>query len=237
MARMTLNQAERRELISSMVTNCAGWDKEDLDILHNMSDDKLWVHARGCAQLIANEEEDAGDLSDEIEPSAATELESSATEGLEDEEVDGNQGEQGPPAVEPDAETKDQPKKCWDEEGNETSCPEETADGENVTENQYLNFLPPRIRSVVVNAIKFEQAQKAQLVGSITANSRNRFSSQYLMRMSLDELQALADLASPRRSNQLYVGAAGGPVLNQSDVDREDILTVPTLEFTMSSKG
>lgn len=234
MATITLNQAERKELISALVTNCAGWDKEDVDILTNMSDSKLFAHAQGCAQLIANEGEidTAGDLPDSVDPSAASETESAATTADEEQTVEGEQGEAGVTKTEPDEE-KDQPEKCWDEEGNEVDCGEKTASGENVQNmQQYLDKLPGPVRSVVVNALKFEQAQKTQLVSRITTNRRNRFSEQYLMNMGLDELQALADLAAPQRSQPTYIGAVGGPVLNEADVDRDDILTIPVLEFS-----
>jgi hypothetical protein len=234
MASLTLNQSERRELISALVTNCAGWDAEDIELLVNMSDEKIWAHAQGCAHLIANasgeEIESTGNMPDSLEPSSSDELNSSTEDADDEQEVgDGDVGEKGTD-VEQDEE-KDQPKKCWDEDGNETSCPEGKADGENVTENEWLSYAPPRIRSVVINAMKFEQAQKKQLVATITANSRNRMSAGFLMTKGLDELEALADLAAPRRNNAVYVGAAGGPVLNQANVDREDILTVPVLNF------
>jgi len=91
-------------------------DKDDLDILVNMSDEKLWAHAQGCAQLIANadgeEIESTGDLPDSLEPESA-ESENSAAEGADDEqEVQGDEGEAGVTKTEPDEE-KDQPKKCW----------------------------------------------------------------------------------------------------------------------------
>lgn len=234
MASLTLNQAERKELITALVTNCAGWDQDDIDILVNMSNDKLWAHAEGCAKLVANAEiEDSGDLPDSLEPSSADEDRSAAEEGDDEQQVEGEEGEAGPTKTHPDEE-KDQPKKCWDEEGNEVDCGDSTASGENVqNEAAYLRNLPPRIQSVVINALKFEHTQKQQLVGQITANSRNRFSKDYLMGMGLEELQALADLAAPkRRAQPIYAGAQGGPVFNEADIDREDILTVPVLEFT-----
>jgi hypothetical protein len=232
MAGLTLNQAERRELIAALVTNCAGWDDEDIGLLANMSSDKLWAHAQGCAQLIANEDIDDSGLPDTLEPSSASELETAAEDSDEEQVVD--DGDQGDNLAETEQdEDKDQPKKCHDEEGNEIECGDsETAEGENVTENQYLRRLPPRIQSVVMNALRFEQEQKRQLVGRITTNRRNRFSEGYLMRMGLDELQALAEIASPVRNSPTYAAAAGGPTFNESQVDRDDILTIPVLEFT-----
>lgn len=240
MAQITLNQAERRELITALVTNCAGWDEEDIDLLVNMSDQKIWTHAQGCAQLIANAEaEDDSGIPDSMEPESADTHEGEADEEGDEgwgsevlDEAGSDQGEDGPEAGDDDTQDKDQPKVCHDEDGNEIECSEETAEGENVTENRYLAQLPPRIRSVVINALKFEQAQKRSLVNQITANSRNRFSEGYLMRMGVDELQALADLATPRRSQAVYTGAAGAPVMNETPVDRDDVLTIPTLEFS-----
>jgi len=235
---LTLNRAERRELITALVANCAGWDEDDIQILVNMSDQKLWSHAQGCAQMIANaaEGDDTG-LPDSMDPSSASELESEVDDGIEEEELDtSDDGEDGPDAGDDDSQERDQPKRCHDDEGNEIECGDsETAEGENVqNEYYYLASLPPRVRSVVLNAMKFEHAQKQQLVGQITANSRNRFSDSYLMRMGVDELQALAELATPpqRRPQPNYIGAAGGPTFNEAHgVDRDDILVPPVLEF------
>lgn len=243
MARLTLNQSERKELIAALVTNCAGWDEDDIELLVNMSDQKLYTHAQGCAQLIANEDiDDAGDLPDSLDPSSASEDNSAAEQGDDEQQYgdDGqDQGDEVTDDVEDDEGVKDQPTKCHDEEGNEIECPDQegdtTAEGENVqNEARYLNRLPPRIRSVVVNALRFEHAQKRQLIANIRSNPRNRFSDQYLINMGLDELQALSDLASPRRSQPSYAGAAGGPTLNEVNVDRDDLLVPPVLEFTMS---
>ncbi len=240
---LTLNQAERKELIAALVTNCAGWDEDDIELLVNMSDEKLYTHAEGCAQLIANEDiDDAGDLPDSLDPSSASEDNSSAEKGDDEQQVaEGEDQGDDVASTEQDTEgVKDQPKKCHDEEGNEIECPDQegdtTAEGENVqNEAAYLSRLPRRVQSVVINALRFEHAQKQQLVTNIKQNPRNRFSDQYLMNMDLDELQAMAELATPqRRGQQSYVGAAGGPTLNEISVDRNDLLVPPVLEFTMA---
>lgn len=240
--KLTLNQAERKELITALVTNCAGWDEGDIELLVNMSDEKLYTHASGCAQLIANEDiEDSGDLPDSLEPASASEDNAAAEKG-DDEQTLAEGEDQGDNVATTEEDTegvKDQPTKCHDEEGNEIECPDQEgetkAGGDNVqNEAQYLNRLPSRIRSVVVNALRFEQEQKKQLVTNIQRNPRNRFHETYLMNMGLDELQAMADLASTRKSQPSYAGAAGGPTLNETNVDRDDLLVPPVLEFTMS---
>ena len=241
--RLTLNQAQRRELITALVTNCAGWDQDDIELLVNMSSEKLYSHANNCAQLTANagsgeEIESTGELPDTLEPSSAEEI-NSAAEDADDEQLVAEGEDQGDDVASTEEDQKkDQPTKCHDEEGNEIECPdmhgEHHAEGENVTENQYLDRLPPRIRSVVVNALRFENAQKSQLIANIKSNPRNRFHESYLRGMGLDELQALAEIATPPRRGGApasYAGAQGGPTLNEA-VDRDDLLIPPTLEFT-----
>ena len=233
---LTLNRADREEIISTLVTNCGGWDEEDIELLAGMGDEKLFAHVQNCADLVTNEDIDDSGLPGTLDPSSAQELESEADdEGWEEEQVGtAPQGTGGPPTGTPETQKQDQPKICHDEDGNEIECPEgeSSPGGENVTENEYLGMLPPRIRSVVINALKFENEQKSQFVGMITTNSSNRFNPDYLMTKPLKELELIADLAQPRRQNpQMYIGANGGPVINQEAVDRDDILTVPVLEF------
>lgn len=231
MAGLTLNKAERRELIAALVTNCGpSWDEEDIELLTNVSDEKLVAHAEDCAQrLVANEDiEVEGDLPDSLDASTS-EDESEAKDGKT---VRG----------------KDQPKKCFDDDGNEVSCPD--GDGEQsgapsagdkpMTENEWLEIAPPRIRSVVTNAMAFEHAQKQQLVERITANKRNRFSEDYLMDLSVQELEGIVDLMPAPTNNRrqpLYIGASGGPVLNVAQADPDDILVPPTLDFTREHRN
>ncbi len=240
---LTLNEKEKRAIIEALVTNCAGWDEEDVDLLTNLSDRKLFAHARRCAQLIANADpEDNSGLPGTLEPeSASTQEHEAEDEGWEDETLDdagSDDGLDGPPSSTDETEDLDQPKRCHDEQGNEVECGDSSAArGENVTKNEldWLAKLPPRVQSVVTNALKFEDQQKRILVGQIVANRRNRFSKNYLMGMGIDELQALSELAAPvnNRSRQpLYVGP-GGPTFNEAfSTDRDDVLIPPTLEFT-----
>jgi hypothetical protein len=237
---LTLNRAERKEAILALVTNCAGWDEEDVQLLANMNDGKLMSHLQNCAQLTANADpEDDSGYSDRMKPESAGSHESDADEdgdeGWGSEVLDSagsDDGEDGPEAGTDDTKKKDQPKVCYDDDGNEIACAEGTATGDNVQNTeQYLQSLPPAIRSVVTNALKFERAQKQQLIGKIVANRRNRFSERYLSRMGVDELEALAELASPPKA--VYNGAQGGPVNNAAGgVDPDDLLIPPVLEFS-----
>lgn len=229
MAEITLNADDRKELISALVHNCNGWDEEDVDLLTNMSAGKLFAHAGNCHDMIvANElianadpEDDSG-LPGSLEPDSASSQETSAeSEGWEEEnDPPGNQEPKGT-TIKQD-EDKDQP----------TSKTKKVS--MEVTENEWLEQAPPMIREVVVNALQFQNEQKKQLVAQITANSRNRFNEDYLMGHSVEELQALVELATPpnRTPQPTFIGAAGGPVFNEEPIDRDDVLAIPTLEFT-----
>lgn len=232
---LTLNQQERKELIAALITNCGGWDQDDIDLLVNMDDDKLVAHVTNCAEMVQNaaESDDSG-LPGSLDPAGAGEIDSDAETSDDEQEVDGEARESGPSKTHPDGK-KDQPsrkKKPTQDRGiRDYEEPEE------MTENEYLKMLPPRIQSVVINALNFETEQKRQIIGRITANSRNRFSPEYLMDKDLDELQAMADLASPRNAPPIFAGAVGGPTANAIDVDRDDILTIPTLEFALADRN
>jgi len=230
MAGITLNQAERQELISALVYNCHGWDEDDVDLLTNMSAGKLFGHAQNCADMkelagfVANADpEDDSGLPGSLEPDSASSIESSAEdEGWEEEnDPPGNQEPKGP-TVKQD-EDKDQP----------TSKTKKVS--MEVTENQWLERAPAAIREVVINALNFQHEQKRQLVGRITANQKNRFHENYLMNHSVEELEAWADMTAPAQQDRrlpIFAGAAGGPVFNEDPIDRDDILDIPTLEFT-----
>lgn len=238
---LTLNEDQKVEAIRSLVVNCDGWDEEDIDLLVNFDDEKLMQHVVNCAELIENMEEDDG-IPASMDTGGPGEKSSAATTEGWDEEIT-DKGDQGDnlAATEQDK-NKDQPKRCHDEEGNEIKCPENesTAQGENVqNERQWLSSAPPRIREVVINALRFEQGQKDQLIETITANQSNRFTDEYLHSLSTRELEGIAALATQPVVNragkivQDYSGAAGGPVLNET-VDRNDVLTIPTIDYSRS---
>jgi len=122
------------------------------------------------------------------------------------------------------------------------------------TANQWLATAPPEIRSVVQNAMRVETKQKQDLVKRITANARNRFKPEALMRKGLDELTALADLAGPVHNEYEfeefteaseptanYLGAAAGLSANsqgkgESDSDMLIPVTVNWAEESPSFK-
>lgn len=108
------------------------------------------------------------------------------------------------------------------------------------TTEEYIAAAPPEIRDVLANSLAVHNAQKAELIATITANAANKFSSEYLATKPLPELQGLAALAAPATkpvTNGLYgvpmfAGQAtlnaAAPVVNNASGGG---LSLPTMTF------
>jgi len=222
MADITLNREERKQLIVGLVRNCNGWDQDDIELLANMSDGKLFTHAEGCAELIDNAETEDTGVPGSMKPSGAGAQKGAAKKADDEQQVTGDAGEGGVSKTHPDME-KDQPTMKKGEGATQ-----------NMTTEQYLANMPDPIRDVVINALEFDAAQKDELVHRITANARNQFSEDFLRAKPTEELRVLADMVAPERVSRspMFVGAAGGPVVNTQSVDRDEILVPPTMDFS-----
>lgn len=199
---------ERVELIDALVTNCTGWGEEDREYLGSLGDDRLKGHAERC-----------------VENRMAREIIANA-EAETDEEDEGEECEE-----------YDEEGNCKDGESDEDEGDEEVTGNQQMTFDDWMSIAPPEVQSVVQEAIDFQNAQKEQVISRITANRRNRFSKEYLHDMSLNELNALAELAVPvqtkpvlNRPMPVYQGAAA-PILNEEADDSDDILIPPTMHF------
>lgn len=104
---------------------------------------------------------------------------------------------------------------------NETKLPKNKgsalSENKEVSVEDYIRKSPKPIQAVLNRALKAEATEKAKLIKVITANKRNRFTSDHLKLKDLDELAALAHLATNEedeqgttRSPALYFGMADG---------------------------
>lgn len=96
-----------------------------------------------------------------------------------------------------------------------------------VTVNEWLNSAPPEVRKQIERGLAAEKQQKASLIATITSNTNNPFSKEFLETKDIEELQGLAKLATPQQptTNSMfnsgfspnYAGAAGysTPIGNQ----------------------
>lgn len=104
-----------------------------------------------------------------------------------------------------------------------------------VTPEQYLSNAPAGVREVLQDAMVTHSAKKAQLIATITANKKNKFTQDQLSAMSANELEAIAALAAgeeadpaPRPMN--FGGMA--PVGNAAGAgEPEEPLEAPVMNF------
>jgi len=104
----------------------------------------------------------------------------------------------------------------------------------NMTAEEYIsNVVPDELKGSLRNGLNSYNANKAKLVGIITANERNTFTKEQLEKKDLEELQALAALAVDTKKKQediqaLNFSGQGDPVINGS---KQKPLSVPVMNF------
>ena len=102
------------------------------------------------------------------------------------------------------------------------------------TTEEFIKEAPEGIREVLTNSMAVMQNEKSKLIAIITANKRNTFTEDMLASKSLEELSAIATLATeaevekPPTAN--YIGQ--GPVQSIS-ANTEEPLSLPILNFEL----
>lgn len=86
------------------------------------------------------------------------------------------------------------------------------------TAQEYIAEAPPEIAALLNAGLAQLESKKAELIGSITANSRNKFTPETLQGMSVDQLDSIAALAAPV---DFSVNSAGPGNSNQSPAKEE----------------
>lgn len=174
---MPLSKKQRDRIIDSLIANSEGpWEEEDREGLETLSDEKL-ERLYEYEQLAANadpaddDDVDDYDVDDGGEGAVANDKGCSCASCSGKKGVTANRRQQ-------------QVVKQRREEPREMS------------EEEYLANAPPRIRSAINNALRFEQERKEALIKTITANKRSRFTKEGLRQKDIPELEALAELAA-----------------------------------------
>ena len=79
-----------------------------------------------------------------------------------------------------------------------------TGNNTQMTEEQYLNTLPPAIRETVINAKKITDNEKTKLINQLTAhitdNAKKQLTVNSLSKKTVSELQEMADLLPPQQT-------------------------------------
>jgi hypothetical protein len=203
----TIMMVTRQQLVDKLAVNCAC--AEDKAALNRLSDQTL-------LKLAANTEDESGSGSDSIQAG-----------GEEDDEDSDDQGKT---------------KKSKDSIKDSGQGP--TAKG---TQNRYLSS---EDNETLAEARRIVHAQKVQIVNRLLAANttlspeRKKAHGQRLIKLTLNQLREQAELIpapvenyqyTPTESETvpLYMGAAGGPIFNQSsdDDNEKNVLTMPTINY------
>lgn len=109
-----------------------------------------------------------------------------------------------------------------------------------LTAQQYIENAPPGVRDMLFNGLTNHLAERAKLIASIIANERNTFTEEYLQKMGMQEIQAIAHLAAvpeaaPTAQPPTFAGQ--GPVIPVSNESaKEEAMVAPTLNFDNDQK-
>ena len=127
-------------------------------------------------------------------------------------------------------------KDAKDRQTNNTPAPAPT------TMEAYLASAPPEFREVLVNGLNAHNAEKARLITIITANAQNKFTKEYLDKLSLDVLTGIAALAvqpvqqtpvlvnGQQVATPIYTGATGAaPTQNEQ---KQQGLALPAVDWS-----
>lgn len=178
------------------------------------------------AALIANgtfEEEDADFLSSKSDEQIAK-LHQNAFPPKKDEEEMDEEGEEEMP-----------PKGKKPVKNEET----EIASQEVMTVDEFIANAPAEMQDVLRSGVRAHNAQKENLIKVITANKANTFTKEVLINKSLDELQALAQLAAaslPKAEKPVSFAGLGEVTANADTGTKEEPLVAPTMNFGEEKK-
>lgn len=113
-----------------------------------------------------------------------------------------------------------------------------------MTTEQFIAAAPPEIRQVLQNSLSTYEAEKAKLIGEITANKANAFTPEFLATKDVAELKGIAALAcnsmaqpEPIGAVPMFLGQSFGPPMNQAPVNNNednDALVLPTMNFAQA---
>lgn len=170
-----LTEAEKKDIVDSLVGNCKDCPQADRETFNKLSDDVL-------SSLKVNA--DKAELAEEAELAA-----NAAKNGLTDQ--GGNKytfnGKTG------QWEVKAAKKKA-------VTVNRQEPEVEELDEDQWLNKAPSGVRSAVANAMRIEAQEKGRLIGELTAHLTGNAKQSYIDKLSSKSLEDLNDILALRPS-------------------------------------
>lgn len=204
---------DREKIIADLITNNCCWEEGDRGVLNELSDEHL-------GRLKAEVDREAAD-------GQALELVANAArEGFTD-----SGGS---------VHVYNEEKKTW-----ESKMKKEVPTGNDggkkdkpQTAEEWMESAPADIRSAVRNAMDIEQQEKAKLIKQLTANLKDDAHKRLTERLQAKPLSELRDLIllAPVQEETAgianYFGAAAPATSDSSDFDENDVLPLPTMNWT-----
>jgi len=219
-----MTEQEKKQLVDNLIADVCCWKENDRPTLNALSDETL----KGLVQ--------AGQKAKEAEAvvnavkqgfSFGSEVTVNAMPAALQAAIDAKKKKAGKATCDGDME---------DEEPTKNKKPCGNAEQvKPVTTSEWLAQAPAEVQTVVRNAMRMEQGEKAKLIAVITANENNTFSKEQLDSLTSEQLAPIARLAA--KSVQApanvpsFMGASVPLTGNASQDDPNDVLPLPTLNF------
>ena len=105
---------------------------------------------------------------------------------------------------------------------------------ENKTTEQYIAELPKEIQPMLQNGLKMYNQSKERLISLIIANEKNTFKKEYLQTKDVDELKAIAQLASNTSTpveSERFNDFSGQGETPEATQNTEEPLDIPIINF------
>lgn len=237
----------KKQIVSQLIANDAtGWDNSDREFLMGQPIEKLEKMLPTANKNPAESVDSDSDNNDEsvdgasqVKPKKASSKSSAADNafGGDDDEDDVVS------KTKPKRKASDEDDDEDDMENNSTRKP--VRGTKPVTLNQYVANAPPEIQDMLKSGLRMQQERRDALIETITANEANTFTDEYLATKDLEELTAIAALATNnskpgtsgrtlRFTGQGDVATGGGQTTNTKGAAQK-ALPIPQLNFNMDS--
>lgn len=228
---------KKKELVNNLIqSDQTSWDEDDRQYLNSLGRDKL-LKMQPVDNVIGTIASGSDDNSEELKDPASQvkPKKSSSTKGQESQNAEEEDDEKDDEEDDEDdsSDESNGGKEKWYEKLKKNSRLVSNG-GRALTVNEYIARAPRGIREVLNSGLRTLAAQRNASIDIILANERNRFTKAQLLEKPVEELEALADLATDdpeerRVMNYLGQGDVGRSIT--SNDDEEDGLPLPTINF------
>lgn len=241
---MPLNASQRKQLVDQLIGNCScqgkkPWKEENRETLNSLDDDTLlslneYQVSAQEAEIVANQALSQFEFDPEQGAFVNNAIPPQFMKDDEEEEEDTDEEEDEEEEDEEEEETTENSQ--HKSKRNSMKKNKVTTNQRPMTDEEWLESAPPRIQSLIINALQKEEEERNQLIETITANESNEFPEEVLTNTDTASLRALAKLAQKPVTRNFRLPArfdgASVPTTNQVADSEDDLLVVPTINWS-----